>query len=161
KGRPGARRRVSGEGASVRVPKTRRTVSVVRGRTARVAHPPQPGETWAIPEPIRSDPAMSETAAPKNVPRGVRPNLPKRPALEEDAWTRIQREQEKMKEREFVRFSVFRVDPAWRRLPAEERQRQKDEFEQTIGEWSRRMMIYAYSLVGTRGDGDLLLWQAT
>jgi hypothetical protein len=28
-----------------------------------------------------------------NVPRGVRPGLPKRPALEEDAWTRIQREQ--------------------------------------------------------------------
>ena len=104
---------------------------------------------------------MSDTAAPKNVPRGVRPNLPKRPEMDEDAWTRIQREQEKMKEREFVRFSVFKVDPAWRRLPRDERERQKDEFEALIGEQGRTMMVYSYSLVGTRGDADLLLWQAT
>jgi chlorite dismutase len=104
---------------------------------------------------------MSDTAAPKNVPRGVRPNLPKRPQLDEDAWTKIQREQEKMKEREFVRFAVLKLDPAWRRLPAAERASQKDEIEQLVGEWGRKMMIYAYSLVGTRGDGDLLLWQAS
>src|SRR5688572_10513420 len=103
---------------------------------------------------------MSDTAVP-NVPRGVRPNLPKRPAMDEDAWSRIQREQEKMKEREFVRFSVFKVEPAWRRLAAAEREKQKDEFEQLVGETGRSMMVYAYSLVGTRGDGDLLLWQAT
>lgn len=104
---------------------------------------------------------MSDTAPPTNVPRGVRPNLPKRPALDEDAWGKIQREQEKMKEREFVRFALFKLDPAWRRLPATERQAQKDEFEQAIGEWSRKLMIYAYSLVGTRGDADLMLWQAS
>jgi chlorite dismutase len=104
---------------------------------------------------------MSDTAAPKNVPRGVRPNLPKRPQLDEDAWTKIQREQEKMKEREFVRFAVLKLDPAWRRLPRSEREAQKDEFEQLIGEWGRKMMIYSYSLVGTRGDADLLLWQAS
>jgi len=104
---------------------------------------------------------MSDTAAPSNVPRGVRPNLPKRPQLDEDAWTKIQREQEKMKEREFVRFAVLKLDPAWRRLPAAERQAHKDELEQLVGEWGRKMMIYAYSLVGTRGDADLLLWQAS
>ena len=104
---------------------------------------------------------MSDTAAPQNVPRGVRPTLPKRPEMDEDAWTRIQREQEKMKEREFVRFSVFKLDPAWRRLPASERAAHKDEFEALIGERGRTMMVYSYSLVGTRGDADLLLWQAS
>jgi chlorite dismutase len=104
---------------------------------------------------------MSDTAPPKNVPRGVRPNLPKRPEMDEDAWTKIQREQEKMKEREFVRFLMLKLDPAWRRLPRAERERQKDEFETLVGEWTRKMMIYAYSLVGTRGDSDLLLWQAS
>jgi chlorite dismutase len=103
---------------------------------------------------------MTDTAE-KNVPRGVRPGLPKRPELEEDAWTRIQREQEKMKEREFVRFSIFQLDPAWRRLPQAERSAHKHELEMLVGEWGRKMMIYAYSLVGTRGDADLLLWQAT
>ena len=104
---------------------------------------------------------MSDTAAPTNIPRGVRPNLPKRPEMDEDAWTRIQGEQEKMKEREFVRFAVLKLDPAWRRLPRAEREQHKDELEQLVGEWGRRMMIYAYSLVGTRGDADLLLWQAS
>src|SRR5688572_7905855 len=104
---------------------------------------------------------MSDTTAPTNVPRGVRPNLPKRPEMDEDAWGRIQREQEKMKEREFVRFSVFKLDPAWRRLPAAEREAHKDEFESAIADRVRGMMIYAYSLVGTRGDADFMLWQAS
>ena len=104
---------------------------------------------------------MSDNAAPKNVPRGLRPTLPKRPEMDEDAWTRIQREQDKMKEREFVRFTVLKLDPAWRRLPHVERHKHKDEFEALVGEWGRSMMIYAYSLVGTRGDADFLLWQAS
>ena len=102
---------------------------------------------------------MSDTV--KNVPRGVRPGFTKRPELEEDAWEKIQREQEKMKEREFVRFSVFKVDPAWRRLPPEVRDHHKTEFEQTVGQWGKEMMVYSYSLVGTRGDADFLLWQAS
>ena len=38
--------------------------------------------------------------ATDNVARGLRPGLPKRPALEEDAWEKIHREQEKTLERE-------------------------------------------------------------
>jgi chlorite dismutase len=102
---------------------------------------------------------MSDTL--KNVPRGVRPSFTKRPELEEDAWEKIQREQEKMKEREFVRFSVFKVDPAWRRLPKEVKEHHKDEFERTIQLWGKEMMVYSYSLAGTRGDADFLLWQAS
>lgn len=103
---------------------------------------------------------MTETTH-DNVPKGVRPDLPKRPAVQEDAWERIQREQEKMKEREYVRFAVYKLDPAWRRLPTEERERQKDEFEAIIARKGKEMMIYSYSLVGTRGDADFLLWQAS
>lgn len=97
----------------------------------------------------------------KNVPRGVRPGYTKRPELEEDAWARIQQEQEKMKEREYVRFSVFKLDPAWRRLSGDDREEHKDELEGVVGRWVRRFMVYTYSLVGTRGDADLLLWQAS
>jgi len=97
----------------------------------------------------------------QNVPRGVRPGFTKRPELEEGAWEAIQREQEKMKEREFVRFAIFRVDPAWRRLSRDDREAQKDEVERVVAEWGRRFMIYSYSLVGTRGDADFILWQAS
>lgn len=97
----------------------------------------------------------------QNVPRGVRPGLPKRPALEEDAWTKIQREQEKSLERECVRFAFYQVIPEWRRLPAEERDAHRKEFTAVIADWGRRMMVYSYSLVGSRGDCDLMLWQAS
>ena len=103
---------------------------------------------------------MSETSS-QNVPRGIRPGLPPRPELGEDAWTKIRSEQEKMKEREFVRFSVFKVDPAWRRLPEEVKRRHKEGFEKVVGRSASTMMVYAYSLIGTRGDADFLLWQAS
>jgi chlorite dismutase len=96
-----------------------------------------------------------------NVPRGVRPDLPPRPVIEEDAFERIRREQEKSKEREFVRFAFYKVDPAWRRLPPSDRERQKAQLTKVIGEIGRKFMIYSYSLVSTRGDTDFLLWQAT
>ena len=104
---------------------------------------------------------MSAHETVANVPRGVRPELPPRPALEEDAFEQIRREQEKSKEREFVRFAFYKVDAAWRRLPPSERERQKAQLTQIIGEHGRKFMIYSYSLVSTRGDCDFLLWQAT
>jgi chlorite dismutase len=101
---------------------------------------------------------MADTIA--NTPRGLRPEIPARPAHDEDAYERILREQEKSKEREFVRFAFYRVDPAWRRLPEADRKRHKEEFVRIVGEWGRKFMIYSYSMISTRGDCDLLLWQA-
>ena len=102
---------------------------------------------------------MSDVVA--NVPRGVRPELPPRPAHDEDAFERIRREQEKSREREFVRFSFYQVDPAWRKLPPSDRDRQKTQLVSIIGEHGRKFMIYSYSLISTRGDCDFLLWQAS
>ena len=97
----------------------------------------------------------------ENVPRGVREGKPKRPAHDEDAYARILAEQEKGKEREFVRFAFYQFLPSWRQLHAEERTTYREEFVRLIGEYGRKFMIYSYSLVGTRGDCDFLLWQAT
>jgi chlorite dismutase len=98
--------------------------------------------------------------ADENVPRGVRPGLPKRPAYEPDAWDRIRAEQEKSKERECVRFAFYKILPEWRRLPQAEKVRHRQEFVSLIERLGRGMMIYSYSLIGTRGDSDFLLWQA-
>jgi chlorite dismutase len=97
----------------------------------------------------------------ENIPRGTRPGLPPRPAVGEDAWEKIRREQERTRERELVRFSFFQLDPAWRRLPADQRAGHKEEFVRIVGDAGRRMMVYSYSLAGTRGDCDFMLWQAT
>jgi chlorite dismutase len=64
------------------------------------------------------------------------------------------------KKRQFTRFAFFKVAPEWRRLPAEERERQKQEFAEVIGHLREQMMVMGYSTMGTRGDCDFLLWFA-
>ena len=104
---------------------------------------------------------MSTTEPTANTPRGVRPGHVQRPAFEEDAWEQIRREQEKTRDRECVRFAFYRLDPAWRRLPADVREGHKREFVDVIGRHGREFMVYSYSTVGTRGDSDFMLWQAS
>jgi chlorite dismutase len=101
------------------------------------------------------------SGSPVSTPRGTRPGLPPRPALDTEAIERIQREQEKAAEREFVRFAFYRLRSDWRRLPAEERAQHKAEVVELVGRLGRDFMIYSYSMVGTRGDCDFLLWQAS
>ncbi len=96
-----------------------------------------------------------------NEPRGVRPGFPKRPAFDADAIEKIRLEQEKGKEREFVRFAFYQVDPAWRRLPPGDRAAHKEEFVEMVREAGKSSMVYSYSMVGTRGDCDFMLWQAS
>ena len=63
--------------------------------------------------------------------------------------------------RDFVKYSFFKVDPEWRRLPAKERQDSKAQFAEVLGEFSDRVSMSSYSLVGTRGDADFLLWKVS
>ena len=63
---------------------------------------------------------------------------------------------------QYVSYRFFRVDPAWRRLPAEERAAAKDAFAEVVEEWSGRMEgLRAYSVTGVRGEADFFLWQIT
>src|SRR5919204_5272954 len=60
--------------------------------------------------------------------------------------------------RNFVKFTFLKIDPAWRRLDAAERERHKREFEAACDNFAADRFLRAFSLVGTRGDADLLLW---
>jgi chlorite dismutase len=67
-----------------------------------------------------------------------------------------------MPERQFVKYTFLKVDPAWRRLDAGERSRHKREFIAACEDFADQRLLRAFSLVGTRGDADLmLLSQAT
>lgn len=61
--------------------------------------------------------------------------------------------------RQYVRFAFYKVDPTWRRLPAEEQAAHKRELNETIRGFGRQMLLRPYSLMGTRADAELLLWQ--
>ena len=62
-----------------------------------------------------------------------------------------------MPERQFVKYTFLKVDPAWRRLDADERARHKREFMAACEDYSAERLLRSFSLVGTRGAADLLL----
>jgi chlorite dismutase len=59
--------------------------------------------------------------------------------------------------RNYVKFTFLKVDPAWRRRAAEERAQDKREFAAACAEFAESHFLRAYSLVGTRGDCDLMV----
>jgi chlorite dismutase len=62
---------------------------------------------------------------------------------------------------QYVAYTLYRIEPAWRRLPVEERAAGKDAFAEVLGEWGERMELRAYSLVGVRPEADFMLWKLT
>jgi chlorite dismutase len=67
-----------------------------------------------------------------------------------------------MPQRHFVKYTFLKVDPAWRRLDPAERSQHKREFMAACEEFASERLLRSFSLVGTRGDADLmLLTQAT
>jgi chlorite dismutase len=62
-----------------------------------------------------------------------------------------------MPERHFVKYTFLKVDPAWRRLDPGEREAHKREVLAACEDFGQDRLLRAFSLVGTRGDADLLL----
>ena len=60
-------------------------------------------------------------------------------------------------QRNYVKYTFLRVDPAWRRRSSEERAADKREFTAACREFGEDHFLRAYSLVGTRGDCDLMV----
>ena len=63
---------------------------------------------------------------------------------------------------QYVGYRFFRVDPAWRRLPIDERGAGKEAFADVIEEFARRMEgLRVYSTTGVRPEADFFLWSIT
>jgi chlorite dismutase len=60
-------------------------------------------------------------------------------------------------DRHFVKYTFLKVDPAWRRLDPAERARHKTEFLAACEDFAADHLLQSFSLVGTRGDSDLML----
>jgi chlorite dismutase len=59
--------------------------------------------------------------------------------------------------RHFVKYTFLKLDPAWRREPAEKRESDKREFAAACEDFADGHLLQTFSLVGTRGDAELLL----
>jgi chlorite dismutase len=63
---------------------------------------------------------------------------------------------------QYVAYSFYRVDPAWRRLPVEERAAGKDAFAEVVEDFAGRMdSLRAYTTAGVRPETDFFLWKIT
>jgi chlorite dismutase len=59
----------------------------------------------------------------------------------------------------FVHAWLLGLDQAWRRLPVAEREADKAAFCAAAERSAERLMQHAYSTIGLRAQGDLLLWR--
>ncbi len=63
---------------------------------------------------------------------------------------------------QYVGYTFFRADPAWRRLSVDERQAGKDAFADVVEEFADRFdHLRAYTTTGVRPDTDFFLWKIT
>src|SRR3954452_23240718 len=62
-----------------------------------------------------------------------------------------------MPERTFVKYTFIKVDPEWRRRDPLERAQDKREFAAACNDFAEDHFLRTYSLVGTRGDCDLMV----
>ncbi|HET9494622.1 MAG TPA: chlorite dismutase family protein [Chloroflexia bacterium] len=58
----------------------------------------------------------------------------------------------------FVQYTFFKLDPAWRRLPEEERERGRREFARVV-EQTEGIKTFPYSTLGLKVGADLMLWR--
>jgi len=60
---------------------------------------------------------------------------------------------------QYVNYVFFKLDPLWRRLPEEERERGREEFLEAAEEHGGEMLLRSFSLMGLRSDADFMLWR--
>ena len=70
---------------------------------------------------------------------------------------REQRAQEEKLPAQYINYVFFKLDPEWRRLPDEVRERGKWEFLQAAEGHSAEMPLRSFSLIGLRADADFML----
>ena len=64
-------------------------------------------------------------------------------------------------DREYLKYTFFKVNSQWRRLTESQRATSKEEFASIVENFGKQNLVRTYSLVGIRGDTDFLLWNIT
>src|SRR5438034_11800454 len=63
---------------------------------------------------------------------------------------------------QYFAYTFFEVEPAWRRLPIDERAAGKDAFAEVVEDFAGRMTsLRGYSTTGVRHETDFFLWKIT
>jgi len=60
---------------------------------------------------------------------------------------------------QYVNYVFYKAEPAWHRLPREQRAAGLAEFAGVVHAWQQQCLVLPFSTVGTRGDTDFGLWR--
>jgi chlorite dismutase len=60
--------------------------------------------------------------------------------------------------RQYLKYTFLKLRPEWRRLPEADRRKGQEALVSVLQEGARTMTLRTYSLIGIRGDCDVLLW---
>jgi chlorite dismutase len=61
-------------------------------------------------------------------------------------------------EREFLKYTFFKVDSQWRRLSDSDKSKSKQDFASIVNRYAKDHLLWSYSLIGVRGDTDFMFW---
>ena len=85
-------------------------------------------------------------------------------AIEEaQAKRQAENKEEKQAPRQYVNFSFFKLDPAFRRLPQEQIDQGKKEFMEVLEEYDNRgdVILLSYTTMGIRADAEIMFWRVS
>jgi chlorite dismutase len=71
---------------------------------------------------------------------------------------REQNVEEMRQGRQYLKYTFFKILPSWRGSPEETRELAREAFRSIVSKFEERMIVKTFSLIGTRGDSDFMLW---
>src|SRR5579871_1886742 len=60
--------------------------------------------------------------------------------------------------RQYLKYTFFKLATTWWKLSIVERDSAKESFRRIFAKYSEKMIVKPFSLFGTRGDSDFMLW---
>lgn len=60
--------------------------------------------------------------------------------------------------RQYLKYTFYKILPSWRIAPQGERGKARKEFSKILSQYDDKMIVKSFSLIGTRGDCDFMLW---
>jgi chlorite dismutase len=94
-------------------------------------------------------------------PEGTSPPPRRGPSVDLDPTGIVGGKGPDRQRRQFLNYSFYRLDPVFRRLPADEQREAAAVFVDLVRHWEslEEFILRTYSLVGLRADVDFMLWR--
>jgi chlorite dismutase len=97
----------------------------------------------------------------EHTPGGPPPPARRGPSVDLDPSGILTSKSPDRQRRQFLNYAFYRLDPVFRRLPADDQRAAAEGFIELVRQWESldEVMLRTYSLVGLRADVDFMFWR--